>query len=277
MRPWMLACDWIIVSDCRRLDAWVQLDWTRQILTPSSRILLSDKSSASNAGVWTSQIFVCVKMCAADCRRLDGVRSMNRALVLHVMFTLRCLAIASCLPSTPWAWHCIYHPHFGIMFTIPQLGTMFKTFRFLHTCFDILLASHFLLGWLIMLISEFIRQSLSSHWSLWPLRMYWLCCFKIPGRRRQHTERSLLRIFRERLRHTHQGPTKATRNPASAQPHDLWVRRRVITGRRPESTEQQREYRRWKLWDFVGESPTTRRVVQRVCGADHVQVRSERQ
>ena len=26
MRPWMLACDWIIVSDCRRLDAGVQLD-----------------------------------------------------------------------------------------------------------------------------------------------------------------------------------------------------------------------------------------------------------
>ena len=107
MRPWMLACDWIIVSDCRRLDAGVQLDWTRQILTPSSRILLSDKSSASNAGVWTSQIFVCVKICAADCRRLVGVRSMNRALpnllslvsiMLSLMFATHALALIYSFP-----------------------------------------------------------------------------------------------------------------------------------------------------------------------------------
>ena len=56
MRPWILACDWSIGRDCRPLVAWVQLYWTRQILTPTSRILLSDKSSAANAGVWTGQM-----------------------------------------------------------------------------------------------------------------------------------------------------------------------------------------------------------------------------
>ena len=51
MGPWMLACDWIITRARRRLVAGVQLDWTRRILPPTRRILVSVKSSAANAGL----------------------------------------------------------------------------------------------------------------------------------------------------------------------------------------------------------------------------------
>ena len=100
----MLACDWIIASDCRRLVAWVQLDWTRRILRPTGRILLSDKSSAANAGVWTGQIFVFVNICAADCQRLVGVRSMNQA--------LGCQRDAKLSPMLWCVCHCTNHHSF---------------------------------------------------------------------------------------------------------------------------------------------------------------------
>ena len=77
MGMWMLACDWIITSARRRLVAGVQLDWTRRILPPTRRILVSVKSSAANAGVWTGPA---ARRRENVCRRrLVGVRSMNLA------------------------------------------------------------------------------------------------------------------------------------------------------------------------------------------------------
>ena len=80
MRPWMLACDWSIASDCRRLVAWVQLDWTRQILAPSSRILLATNRRRQTPEYEPVRYSYASKFCAADCRRIVGVRSVNRAL-----------------------------------------------------------------------------------------------------------------------------------------------------------------------------------------------------
>ena len=117
------SCNWFIASTCRRLVSGVQMNWTRQILLPTCRRLVSMKMSAAHAGLWTGPAFVAVKICDVDCRRLIGIWRLNRALVITSpdlsMHKISPLQIASNTLSISFILanyfkhiniHCVHHP-----------------------------------------------------------------------------------------------------------------------------------------------------------------------